>query len=235
MFFNGLIGNNIGIAILIVTVVVKLVTFPLVYSSYKSFARMRDLAPKMAEIKERFAADTARQQQETMKLYKEEKINPVAGCIPSLLTMPVFFALFKVLSISLELRHTPFYGWIPDLSAKDPTTIFNLFGLLPFDPTSLPIIGTFLAIGAWPILYGVSFWLQMKMQPPATDPIQAQIFGLMPWIFVFVFAGFGSGLVIYYTWSNLLTILQQYIIAKTSGNSTPIDEFFAKLGKKKVA
>jgi YidC/Oxa1 family membrane protein insertase len=235
MFFNNLVGNNIGVAILIVTVVVKLVTFPLVYSSYKSFARMRDLAPKMAEIKERFAADVPRQQQETMKLYKDEKINPVAGCIPSLLTMPIFFALFKVLSVALELRHTPFYGWIPDLSAKDPTTIFNLFGALPFDPTSWPVVGTFLAIGAWPILYGISFWLQMKMQPPATDPMQQQIFALMPWIFVFVFAGFGSGLVIYYTWSNLLTILQQYVIAKTSGNSTPIDEFFAKLGKKKPA
>jgi YidC/Oxa1 family membrane protein insertase len=235
MFFNGLIGNNIGVAILIVTVVVKLVTFPLVYSSYKSFARMRDLAPKMMEIKERFAADVPRQQQETMKLYKDEKINPVAGCIPSLLTMPIFFALFKVLSVALELRHTPFYGWIPDLSAKDPTTVFNLFGLLPYDPTALPIIGSFLAIGAWPILYGVSFWLQMKMQPPPTDAMQAQIFGLMPWIFVFVFASFGSGLVIYYTWSNLLTILQQYVIARRSGNSTPIDEFFAKLGKKKPA
>jgi YidC/Oxa1 family membrane protein insertase len=235
VFFSGLLGNNIGLAILMVTVVVKVATFPLVYSSYKSFARMRDLAPKMAEIKTRFPDDAARQQQETMKMYKEEKINPVAGCIPSLLTMPVFFALFKVLSISLELRHTPFYGWIPDLSAKDPTTIFNLFGLLPFDPTSLPVVGTFLAIGAWPILYGISFWLQMKMQPPAADPVQAQVFALMPVIFVFVFASFGSGLVIYYTWSNLLTILQQYAIAKRSGNSTPIDEFFAKLGKKKPA
>jgi YidC/Oxa1 family membrane protein insertase len=235
MFFNGLIGNNIGVAILMVTVVVKVATFPLVYSSYKSFARMRDLAPKMAEIKTRFPDDPTRQQQETMKMYKDEKINPVAGCIPSLLTMPIFFALFKVLSVALELRHTPFYGWIPDLSAKDPTTIFNLFGALPFDPTSLPVVGTFLGIGAWPILYGISFWLQMKMQPPAADPVQAQVFALMPWMFVFVFASFGSGLVIYYTWSNLLTILQQYIIAKRSGNSTPIDEFFAKLGKKKPA
>lgn len=235
MFFNGLVANNIGVAILIVTVVIKVVTFPLVYSSYKSFAKLRDLAPKMAEIKERFAADVQRQQQETMKLYQTEKINPVAGCIPALLQMPIFFALFKVLSISLELRHAPFYGWIPDLSAKDPTTVFNLFGLLPYDPTALPLIGTFLAIGAWPILYGVSFWLLQKMQPTATDPMQAQIFALMPWIFVFVFAGFGSGLVIYYTWSNLLTIVQQYVIAKRSGTSNPIDEFFAKLGKKKTA
>ncbi len=235
MFFNGLVANNIGVAILMVTVVIKIVTFPLVYTSYKSFAKLRDLAPKMAEIKERFAADVQRQQQETMKLYQTEKINPVAGCIPALLQMPIFFALFKVLSISLELRHAPFYGWIPDLSAKDPTTVFNLFGLLPYDPTALPLIGTFLAIGAWPILYGVSFWLLQKMQPTATDPMQAQIFALMPWIFVFVFAGFGSGLVIYYTWSNLLTIVQQYVIARRSGTSNPIDEFFAKLGKKKTA
>jgi YidC/Oxa1 family membrane protein insertase len=235
MFFNGLVGNNIGIAILIMTVVIKAATFPLVFSSYKSFARMRELTPKLTEMKAKFPDDPARQQQETMKLYKEEKINPVAGCIPSLLTMPIFFALFKVLSVSLELRHTPFYGWIPDLSAKDPTTVFNLFSLLPFDPTSLPVIGAFLAIGAWPILYGISFWLQMKMQPTATDPVQAQVFALMPWMFVFVFSGFGSGLVIYYTWSNLLTILQQYIIAKMTGSSTPIDEFFAKLGKKSVA
>eukprot|EP01038_Epipyxis_sp_PR26KG_P005525 gene5525-7640_t len=212
MFFNGLVANNIGVAILMVTVVIKIVTFPLVYTSYKSFAKLRDLAPKMAEIKERFAADVQRQQQETMKLYQTEKINPVAGCIPALLQMPIFFALFK-----------------------DPTTVFNLFGLLPYDPTALPLIGTFLAIGAWPILYGVSFWLLQKMQPTATDPMQAQIFALMPWIFVFVFAGFGSGLVIYYTWSNLLTIVQQYVIARRSGTSNPIDEFFAKLGKKKTA
>jgi YidC/Oxa1 family membrane protein insertase len=235
MFFNDLVGNNIGVAILIMTVVIKAATFPLVFSSYKSFARMRELAPKMAELKEKYPDDPARQQQETMKLYKEEKINPVAGCIPSLLTMPIFFALFKVLSVALELRHAPFYGWIPDLYAKDPTTVFNLFGLLPYDPTSLPLIGTFLAIGAWPILYGISFWLQMKMQPTSTDPIQAQVFALMPWMFVFIFAGFGSGLVIYYTWSNILTILQQWIIARMSKTSTPIDEFFAKFGKKKPA
>lgn len=234
MQFNGLVGS-IGLAILAVTVVVKVVTFPLVYTSYKSFARLRDLAPKMKELQEKYGEDKARQQQEMIKLYQTEKINPVAGCIPALLQMPIFFALFKVLSVSLELRHAPFYGWIPDLAAKDPTTVFNLFGLLPFDPTSWPVVGAFLAIGAWPILYGASFWLLQKMQPTATDPMQAQIFALMPWLFVIIFAGFASGLVIYYTWSNLLTIVQQYVIAKRSGNSNPIDEFFAKLGKKKPA
>jgi YidC/Oxa1 family membrane protein insertase len=234
MEFYKLVGT-IGVAILLVTVVVKVVTFPLVYTSYKSFARLRDLAPKMKELQERFGEDKQRQQQEMIKLYQTEKINPVAGCIPALLQMPIFFALFKVLSVSLELRHAPFYGWIPDLSAKDPTTIFNLFGLLPFDPTAWPVIGGFLAIGAWPILYGLSFWLLQKMQPTATDPMQAQIFALMPWLFVIIFAGFASGLVIYYTWSNLLTIVQQYVIAKRTGSSNPIDEFFAKLGKSKPA
>lgn len=234
MFFTGHIGD-IGLGMLAMTVVVKVVTFPLVYSSYKSFAKMRDLAPKMKEIQEKFPDDKARQQQETIKFYQTEKINPVAGCIPMLFQMPIFFALYKVLIVALEMRHAPFYGWIDDLSAKDPTTFLNLFGLLPFDVASIPLIGTFLMIGAWPILYGASYWLLSKMQPTATDPMQAQIFAMMPWLFVIIFASFASGLVIYYTWSNLLTIVQQYAIAKTSGNSNPIDEFFAKLGKKKAS
>jgi YidC/Oxa1 family membrane protein insertase len=233
-FFHGLIGN-IGLAILAVTVVVKVVTFPLVYTSYKSFARLRDLAPKMKEMQERFAADKQRQQQEMIKLYQTEKINPVAGCVPILLQMPIFFALFKVLSISLELRHADFFGWVNDLSARDPTSIFNLFGLLPYSVNNLPFLGDGLVIGAWPILYGASYWLLMKMQPPATDPLQRQIFGMMPWLFVIIFAPFAAGLVIYYTWSNLLTIIQQYVIAKQTGSSNPIDEFFAKLGKPKSA
>lgn len=233
-WLNGLIGD-IGLAILTLTVLVKTVTFPLVYTSYKSFARLRDLAPKMQELKERFAADPQRQQKEMIQLYQSEKINPVAGCVPILLQMPIFFALYKVLSISLELRHQPFFGWIDDLSSRDPTTVFNLFGLLPFDPSAIPFIGPMLMIGAWPILYGVSYWLLMKMQPPATDQLQRQIFAMMPWIFVIVFAGFGAGLVIYYTWSNLLTIVQQYVIARRTGSSNPIDEFFARVFKKKAA
>lgn len=227
MFFYQYVGN-IGLAILALTVVVKVVTFPLVYQSYKGFAKMRELTPKMTEIKERFKDDPAKQQQETLKLYQTEKINPVAGCIPMLLTMPIFLALFKILSITLELRHAPFYGWIPDLSAKDPTSFFNLFGLLPFDPSGIPLIGA-IGIGLWPILYGVSMWLLQKMQPPATnDAMTAQVFALMPWMFAFIFAGFASGLVIYYTWSNLLTIVQQYIIAKRTGSPTAIDDYFAK-------
>ncbi len=231
MFFYKHIGN-IGLAMLAITVVIKIITFPLVYQSYKSFAKMRDLGPKMKEIQDKFADDKQKQQQEILKFYQTEKINPVAGCIPMILTMPIFLALFKVLSISLELRHAPFYGWIPDLSAKDPTSFLNLFGLIPFDPMAIPVIGGFFAIGAWPLLYGVSMWLLQKMQPTATDAMQAKIFALMPWLFAILFASFSSGLVIYYTWSNLLTIVQQYIIAKRSGSSNPIDEFFAKLGKK---
>ncbi|KAF0117870.1 MAG: preprotein translocase subunit YidC [Hyphomonadaceae bacterium] len=234
LFFTSKIGN-IGLAMLAMTVVVKTVTFPLVYQSYKSFAKLRDLGPKMKELQEKYANDKERSQQEMIKLYQVEKINPVAGCIPMLLQMPIFLALFKVLSISLELRHAPFYGWIDDLSAKDPTSLFNLFGLLPFDPTAIPLIGVMLGIGAWPLMYGVSMWLLQKMQPTATDPVQARVFALMPWMFAVIFASFSSGLVIYYTWSNLLTIVQQYVIAKRSGNSNPIDEFFAKLGKPKAA
>ncbi len=232
IFFFQKIGN-IGLAILAVTVVVKIVTFPLVYQSYKSFAKMRELGPKMAEIKTKFPDDPARQQQETLKMYQTEKINPVAGCVPMFLTMPIFLALYKVLSITLELRHAPFYGWIPDLAAKDPTSFLNLFGLLPFDPTVIPIIGA-MGIGIWPILYGASMWLMQKMQPtaPATDPVQQQVFALMPWFFAFIFGGFASGLVIYYTWSNLLTIVQQYIIAKRTGSPTVFDEWFAKKAAK---
>jgi YidC/Oxa1 family membrane protein insertase len=234
MFFNQHIGN-IGLAILALTVVVKVATFPLVYQSYKSFAKMRELTPKMNEIKEKFKDDTQKQQQETLKLYQTEKINPVAGCVPMLLTMPIFLALFKILSVTLELRHTPFYGWIPDLSAKDPTNFMNLFGLLPYDPSIIPVIGA-MGIGIWPILYGASMWLMQKMQPtPTSDPMQNQIMMMMPWFFAFIFGGFASGLVIYYTWSNLLTIVQQYIIAKQTGSPTVFDEWFKKQAAKKAA
>lgn len=234
MFFSTKIGS-IGLGILALTVVVKVVTFPLVYQSFKSFAKLRDVNPKMKELQEKFATDKERLQQEMIKLYQTEKINPVAGCIPMLLTMPVFLGLFKVLSISLELRHAPFYGWIKDLSAKDPTSILNLFGLLPYDPSHWPIIGTMLGIGVWPILYGVSMWLLQKMQPSTvSDPVQARVFAIMPWMFAVIFASFSSGLVIYYTWSNLLTIVQQYIISKRVGSSNPIDDFFAKLRDKKA-
>ena len=236
IFLDKNIGS-LGLAILAFTVVVKVATFPLVYQSYKSFAKMRDLGPKMKEIQEKYKDDKQKQQQATLEFYQKEKVNPVAGCIPMIMTMPIFLALYKTLSVAIELRHAPFYGWIKDLSAKDPTSILNLFGLLPYDPSHIPLIGVALGIGIWPILYGLSMVLLQKMQStaPQTDPTMQQVMTLMPIMFTFMFASFSSGLVIYYTWSNLLTIVQQYVIAKRQGSSTPIDEFFTKLKQKKGA
>lgn len=213
---------NFGLAILASTVIIKMVLFPLVYQSFKSMAKMRGLAPKMKEIQERYAADKQRQQQEIMKLYQTEKINPVSGCVPILLQIPVFYALYKVLSVTIEMRHEPFAGWINDLSARDPTSIFNLFGLLPYD------VPVWLMIGAWPLLYGVSMWALQALSPPPTDPVQAQIFRLLPFVFTVMFAAFPAGLVIYWTWSNTLSIAQQYVIMRRQGVETQLDKFLAK-------
>ncbi len=213
---------NFGLAILASTVVIKLLMFPLVYQSFKAMAKMRGLQPKMKEVQERYAADKQRQQQEILKLYQTEKINPVAGCVPILLQIPVFYALYKTLTVTIEMRHEPFVGWIRDLSAQDPTSIFNLFGLLPFD---LP---TFLMIGLWPIFYGISMWALQALSPPPTDPIQAQIFRFLPILFTVMFAAFPAGLVIYWTWSNSLSILQQYVIMRRQGVETQLDKFLAK-------
>jgi YidC/Oxa1 family membrane protein insertase len=220
--------GNFGLGILATTIVVKLLLFPLVFHSFKSMAKMRALAPKMKELQERYAADKARQQQEILKLYQTEKVNPVSGCLPILLQIPVFFALYKTLSVTIEMRHAPFYGWIRDLSAPDPTTIFNLFGLLPYDPTTIPLIGGFMAIGVLPIMYGVSMWLLQALSPPPPDPVQAQIFALLPIIFTFMFASFPAGMVIYWTWSNTLSILQQYVIMRRQGVETQFDIFIRK-------
>jgi YidC/Oxa1 family membrane protein insertase len=233
-FFNWLLhplalfAGNFGLGILLTTIVVKLLLFPLVYQSFKAMAKMRGLQPKMKELQERYAADKQRQQQELMRLYQTEKINPVSGCIPILLQIPVFFALYKTLTVTIEMRHAPFYGWINDLSARDPTSLFNLFGLLPFDPGSIPVIGAFLLIGMWPILYGVSMWALQALSPPPTDAVQAQIFRLLPILFTFMFAAFPAGLVIYWTWSNTLSILQQYVIMRRQGVETQLDKFLAK-------
>jgi YidC/Oxa1 family membrane protein insertase len=213
---------NFGLAILASTIVIKTLLFPLVYQSFKSMAKMRALAPKMKEVQERYAADKQRQQQEILKLYQTEKINPVAGCVPILLQIPVFYALYKTLSVTIEMRHAPFVGWINDLSARDPTSLFNLFGLLPFD------VPAFLLIGAWPILYGVSMWALQALSPPPTDPVQAQIFRFLPILFTVMFAAFPAGLVIYWTWSNALSILQQYVIMRRQGVATQLDTFLAK-------
>jgi YidC/Oxa1 family membrane protein insertase len=217
-----------GFAILLSTIVVKLLLFPLVYHSFKAMAKMRGLAPKMKEIQERYAADKQRQQQEILRLYQTEKINPVSGCLPILLQIPVFFALYKVLTNTIEMRHAPFPGWIEDLSARDPTSIFNLFGLLPYDPGALPLLGPMLLIGAWPIMYGVSMWALQALSPPPTDPVQAQIFRLLPILFTFMFAAFPAGLVIYWTWSNTLSILQQYVIMRRQGVETQLDTWLKK-------
>lgn len=218
-------AGNFGLGILLTTIAVKLLLFPLVYQSFKSMAKMRAVAPKMKEIQERYAADKQKQQQEILKLYQTEKVNPVAGCLPMLLQIPVFYALYKTLTVTIEMRHAPFYGWIRDLSAPDPTSIFNLFGLLPYDPGSIPLIGGVLMLGVWPIMYGVTMWLLQSLSPPPTDPIQAQVFRWLPVLFTFMFAGFAAGLVIYWTWSNILSMLQQWIIYRRQGVETQFDKF----------
>lgn len=209
--------GNFGLAILATTVVVKAVFFPLANKSYKSMANMKMVQPKMLEIREKYADDKMKQQQAMMELYKTEKINPLAGCWPVLIQIPVFFALYKVLYVTIEMRHAPFYGWIQDLAAPDPTSLFNLFGLLPFDPSTVPVFGHFLMLGVWPLIMGVTMFLQMRMNPTPPDPTQAAIFTWMPVIFTFMLASFPAGLVIYWAWNNLLSIIQQGVIMKRQG------------------
>ena len=209
--------GNFGIAILIVTVVIKALFFPLANKSYASMAKMKAVQPQMAALKERYPDDRAKQQQELMELYKREKINPVAGCLPIFIQIPVFFALYKVLFTTIEMRHAPFFGWIHDLSAPDPTNVFNLFGLIPWDPTHLPLIGAFLVLGAWPLIMGITMWAQMKLNPAPPDPTQKMIFDWMPIIFTFMLATFPAGLVIYWAWNNTLSVLQQSIIMHKNG------------------
>src|SRR5229473_743574 len=215
-FFYRLVGN-FGVAILLVTVLVKLLFFPLANKSYASMAKMKSVQPQLAALKERYPDDKVKQQQEMMEIYKKEKINPIAGCLPVALQIPVFFSLYKVLFITIEMRHAPFYGWIKDLSSPDPTNLFNLFGLLHFDPTQLPLFGHYLALGVWPIIMGITMWFQMKLNPTPPDPTQKMIFDWMPLIFTFMLAGFPAGLVIYWAWNNLLSVLQQSFIMRRNG------------------
>lgn len=206
--FNAALGN-FGLAILMLTVVVKLLMFPLANKSYVSMHGLKRLQPKMMELKERYKYDKVQMNKEVMELYKREKVNPMAGCLPLLIQLPVFFALYKVLFVTIEMRHAPFYGWVQDLSAPDPTTIFNLFGLLPFTPPAfIPLIGI------WPLIMGLSMYLQQKMNPQPADPVQAKVMKMLPFIFVFIFATFPAGLVIYWAWNNILSILQQWIITR---------------------
>jgi YidC/Oxa1 family membrane protein insertase len=215
-YFYKLVGN-FGIAILIVTVIIKIVFFPLANKSYASMAKMKAVQPQMTAIRDRYADDKVKQQQALMELYKQEKINPLAGCLPILIQIPVFFALYKVLFITIEMRHAPFFGWIRDLAAPDPTTIFNLFGLIPWDPHTVPVLGAYMMLGIWPIIMGITMWFQMKLNPSPPDPTQKMIFDWMPLIFTFMLASFPAGLVIYWAWNNTLSVAQQSFIMKKHG------------------
>mgnify|MGYP001627989675 FL=1 len=209
-FFYHLVGN-FGVSILLTTILVKAVFFPLANKSYKSMANMKKVQPKMEELKEKYGDDRMGLQQAMMALYKEEKINPVAGCWPVLLQIPVFFSLYKVIYITIEMRHAPFFGWIQDLSAPDPTSLFNLFGLLPYDVPQM------LMIGVWPLIMGITMFLQMRMNPTPPDPTQAMIFTWMPVVFTFMLASFPAGLVIYWAWNITLSVIQQGVIMKRQG------------------
>jgi YidC/Oxa1 family membrane protein insertase len=227
--------GNFGVAILMVTVLVKLAFFPLANRSYKSMAKMKKIQPQIAALKDLYPDDRAKQQQEQMELFKREGVNPVAGCLPMVIQIPVFFALYKVIFITIEMRHAPFFGWIRDLSAPDPTNVFTLFGLIPWDPTALPAIGHFLALGIWPLIMGVSMFFQMKMNPEPADPVQKQMFSWMPVIFTFMLGTFPAGLVIYWTWNNTLTVLQQYYIMSKAGVKVELWDNLTKLFPKKTS
>ncbi len=201
--------GNFGIAILIFTLALKALFFPLANKAYKSMARMKHLGPKMTEIKQRHKDDPTKAQAEIMALYRTEKINPASGCLPIFIQIPVFFSLYKVLFVTIEMRHAPFFGWIHDLSAPDPTNLFNLFGLIPFDPS---VYSSYLHMPAWALLMGITMFLQQKLNPQPPDPVQAKVFAWMPVIFTFMLASMPAGLVIYWSWNNLLSICQQYFI-----------------------
>jgi len=233
--FYHLVGN-FGVAILLLTVVVKTLFFPLANKSYESITKMKKIQPRTEELKAKYKDDPARLQQETLQLYQKEKINPLMGCLPILIQIPVFYSLYKVLSVTIEMRHAPFFGWIRDLSYRDPTTIWNLFGAIPWNPATAPGIGPLLDgslhIGVWPIIMGFTMWLQQSMNPPAPDPMQQRIFQIFPLVFTFMLAPFAAGLVIYWTWNNLLSVLQQYFIMRRFKVENPIDTMLARLSAK---
>ena len=213
-YFFKLLGNY-GLAIIAITICIRLVFFPLANFSFKSMAKMKVLQPEMVRLKELHKNDKMKLQQEMMALYKKEKVNPMSGCLPILVQIPVFFALYKVLFVTIEMRQMPFYGWIHDLSERDPTSIFNIFGLLPYD------VPSFLVIGAWPVAMGVSMWVQQKLNPAPTDPMQAKIFAFFPLFLTVILAPFPSGLVIYWTVNNILTMAQQvFIMRRTTVKTT---------------
>jgi YidC/Oxa1 family membrane protein insertase len=216
-FLYGVVGN-FGIAIMLLTVTIKLIFLPLANRSYRAMSKMKALAPEMTKLRERFKDDKAKLNQEMMTLYKREKVNPAAGCLPIVVQIPVFFSLYKVLVVTIEMRQAPFFGWIRDLSVPDPTSIVNLFGLAPWavpDFATVPVIGGILAtlsIGVWPIIMGITMFLQQKLNPAPPDPVQARIFMLLPIVFTFMLGQFAAGLVIYWAWNNRLSIAQQRFI-----------------------
>ena len=211
-FFYNLIGN-FGLAIMALTVIIKLIFFPLANKSYRAMSKMKKLQPEMQKLREKYGDDKEKMNKETMALYKRVGANPMAGCLPILIQIPVFFSLYKVLYVTIEMRHAPFYGWIHDLSAPDPTTFVNLFGLIPFAPPEI----SFLHIGAWPLIMGVTMFLQQKLNPQPPDPMQAKMFMILPFVFTFMLSQFAAGLVIYWSWNNLLSIAQQWVIMRRAG------------------
>ena len=220
-WLHGLIGN-MGLAIIGLTFFLKSLVLPLAYKSYVSMARMKELQPEMEALKERAGDDRQKLQREMMQLYKEKKVNPAAGCLPILIQIPIFFSLYKVIFVTIELRHAPFFGWLRDLSAPDPSSLYNLFGLLPWDAPASGSLLHLIFIGALPILLGITMWLQQKLNPAPADPMQQQIFAWMPWVFMFMLGGFASGLVIYWITNNTITFVQQYLIMWSHGKRPDI-------------
>jgi YidC/Oxa1 family membrane protein insertase len=238
VFFH--VFGNFGLAILSLTVVVKALMFPLANKSYESMSKMKKLQPQIEDIKKRFPDDPAKQQQETMAFYKQERVNPLAGCITMLPTIPVFYSLYTVLTVTIEMRQAPFFGWIHDLSAGDPTTFVNLFGLIPWNPATAPLIGGVLDgplhLGVWPLLYGFAMWLSTSMTPQqGTDPTQKMMMQVMPLMFVFIMGRYPAGLLIYWTWSQALSIAQQYFIMHRYKAENPIDNLISRLRGKSSA
>ena len=225
-WLHGIFGN-FGVAILGATVIIKAIFLPLANMSYASMAKMKKVQPEMTEMRERYGDDKMKQQQEMMAIYKREKINPAAGCLPMLVQIPVFFALYKVLFVTIEMRHAPFFGWIQDLAAPDPTSIFNLFGLLPFE------VGGLFLVGIWPVIMGITMFLQFQMNPAPPDPTQAMIFKWLPLVFTFMLASFPAGLVIYWAWNNTLSLIQQGIIMKRHGAELALMDNLKGLFKRK--
>ncbi len=220
-FMHGLIGN-MGLAIIGLTFFLKLLVLPLAYKSYVSMARMKELQPEMEALKERCGDDKQKMQKETMQLYKDKKVNPAAGCLPVLIQIPIFFSLYKVIFVTIELRHAPFFGWLNDLSAPDSSSLYNLFGLAPWDAPMGGSLTHTIFIGVLPIVLGISMWLQQKLNPAPADPVQQQIFAWMPWVFMFMLGSFASGLVVYWITNNTITFTQQYLIMRSHGHKPDI-------------